>query len=106
ASPPIGTITISNGVLNATATAGNYLGGPLTLGPWLQISGDFGLVAAVQTGAGLSNTISLTGSLATGSQYWQGNTIVDAAINPDGSCSLYYFDGTSASVAKGTGFAA
>lgn len=104
--PPIGTITTSSGVLTVTATPGNYFGGPLTLGPWLKTTGDFGLVATVQLGANAGGSISLTGSLATGSQYWQGNTIVDAQISANGAGALYYFDGTSPNVAAATGTAA
>jgi endo-1,4-beta-xylanase len=103
AAPPIGTIGVTNGVLNVTSTPGNYFGGPSDVGPWLTTSGDFGIIATIQTGANMSGFISLTGSLSTGTQYWQGNTVVEAGIDPTGGYSLFYFDGTSPNVAKSTG---
>lgn len=104
--PPAGTVTVSNGVLSATSTPGNYFGGPATLGPWLSTSGDFGVIATILVGPNMGGAISLTGSLATGSQYWQGNTIVYAGVSSTGAGSLYYFDGTSSKVAMATGTAA
>ena len=104
--PPVGTVVVSGGVLTATSTPGNYFGGPLSLGPWLQTTGDFGVIATIQLGPNMGGAISLTGSLATGSEYWQGNTIVYAAVSPNGAGSLYFFDGTSANVAQSTGTAA
>jgi endo-1,4-beta-xylanase len=90
------TVSVSNGALNATAGA-NYFGGPSPLGPWLFTSGDFGVVATIQTGPGVDGLISLTGSLATGSQYWQGMTKIEFGVSSGGDYTVDYWDGTASS---------
>src|ERR1039458_5135062 len=64
------TVQVSNGVLTATASDG-YLGDTNVLAPYLETKGDFGVVATIQTAPGLNGNITLTGSLQTGTQYWQ-----------------------------------
>ena len=101
--PPIATISVSNGVLSSTSTPGNYFGGPAQVGPWLKTTGDFGVIATINTGPGLNGFISLTGSLSTGSEYWQGNTVVEAGMASGGGYSIFDFDGTSPNTANAAG---
>src|SRR5271156_4930418 len=74
-SPPV-IVQVSGGVLTASAPNG-YLGSVNPLAPRLETKGDFGVMAAIQTAPGMSGLIELTGSLNTGTMYWQGMTEVE-----------------------------
>ena len=87
------TIQVSGGVLSANAGSG-YLGNPNTLAPRLQTKGDFGVVATIRTAPGLNGLITLTGTLATGAQYWQGMTKIQFGVDNAGNYVFAYWDGT------------
>lgn len=97
-SPPA-TVQVSNGVLTATASDG-YLGNTNVLAPYLETKGDFGVVATIQTAPGLDGNITLTGSLQTGTQYWQGMTEVEFGADNSGNYEFMYWDGTQSSPAQ------
>src|ERR1700694_2109620 len=80
AAPADSSISVTDGVLNATSGS-NYFGGPDPVGSWLHTNGDFGVIATIQTGPGVDGLISLTGSLATGGLYWQGRTLIEFGVN-------------------------
>ena len=62
----------------------------------LQTKGDFGVVATIQTAPGLNGLITLTGTLNTGAQYWQGMTEIEFGVDNDGNYVFAYWDGTQA----------
>jgi endo-1,4-beta-xylanase len=103
--PPNQSISVSNGVLTVADPSSGYFSAPTTVGPWLQTTGAFGIVATVLTGPNTDGFIGLTGSYATGSEYWQGNTVVLAGVASNGACSAFDFDGTSPNVAHSAGTA-
>ena len=93
------TVQVSNGVLTATASDG-YLGDTNVLAPYLETKGDFGVVATIQTAPGLNGNITLTGSLQTGTQYWQGETLVEFGADRNGNYQFMYWDGTQSGPAQ------
>ena len=86
---------VSNGVLTGTAVNG-YLGNPNPAAPRLYTKGDFGVVATIQTAPGMNGAITLTGSMNTGTQFWQGLTQVEFGADSSGNYVFYYWDGTQA----------
>ncbi len=93
-----GSVQAINGVLTASIPTG-YVGFADMLAPRLFTHGDFGVVATIETGPGINGFFTLTGSLATGTQYWQGNTWVELGTDSNGSYVFAYWDGTSSSPA-------
>src|ERR1035441_8254761 len=93
------TVQVSNGVLTAAASDG-YLGDTNVLAPYLETKGDFGVVATIQTAPGLNGNITLTGSLQTGTQYWQGETLVEFGADRNGNYQFMYWDGTQSGPAQ------
>ncbi len=93
------TVQVSNGVFTATASSA-YLGSTNLLAPYLETKGDFGVVATIQTGPGLNGNITLSGSLQTGTQYWQGQTVVQFGADNNGNYQFMYWDGTQSSPAQ------
>jgi endo-1,4-beta-xylanase len=94
ASPPI-TIQVTGDVLTANTPTG-YLGVPNVLASRLQTAGDFGIVGAIQTAPGMSGLITLTGSLNTGAQGWQGMKEIEFGVDNNGNYVFAYWDGTQA----------
>ena len=90
------TIQVSNGVLTASASSG-YLGNNNVLAPRLYTKGDFGVVATIETAPGMNGMITLTGSLNTGAQSWQGMTEVEFGVDNSGNYVFAYWDGTQSS---------
>jgi endo-1,4-beta-xylanase len=89
-------IEVSNGILTAS-TGNGYLGQTNVLAPRLYTKGDFGLVGTIQTAPGTSGLITLTGSLNTGAQSWQGMTEVEFGVENSGNYVFAYWDGTQSS---------
>ncbi len=86
---------VTNGVLTAKAPDG-YLGSVNVLAPRLYTKGDFGVVATIETAPGMNGMITLTGSLNTGAQSWQGMTEVEFGVDNSGNYAFAYWDGTQA----------
>ena len=91
-------VQVNNGVLTATAL-NDYLGNPNALAPRLETKGDFGVVATMQTAAGMDGLITLTGSMQTGAQSYEGLTEVQFGVDNSGSYVFGYWDGTHSSPA-------
>jgi len=89
-------IQVSGGVLTAS-TQSPYLGTPNVLCARLQTTGDFGVVATVQTAAGMDGLITLTGTLNTGTQYWQGLTEIEFGVDNNGNYVFAYWNGSQSS---------
>jgi endo-1,4-beta-xylanase len=92
------TVQVTNGVLTASIPTG-YFGFTDMLAPRLFTHGDFGVVATIQTAPGINGLITLTGSLATGTQYWQGKAWVELGTDNNGNYVFFYWDGTASSPA-------
>ena len=92
-------VQVSASQVSATAPAGGYLGTANLLAPYLETKGDFGVVAAIQTAPGIDGLITLTGSLDTGTQYWQGNKYAEFGVDNNGNYVFAYWDGTSSNPA-------
>jgi endo-1,4-beta-xylanase len=52
----------------------------------------------METAPGINGFFTLTGSLATGTQYWQGNAWLELGTDGNGSYVFAYWDGTSSSL--------
>ena len=89
-------IVSSGGVVTFTASTG-YLGGPNELCPRLETTGDFGITGTIQTGPGLNGLISLTGSLNTDANYWDGRTEVEFGVDNNGNYVFAYWTNSSSS---------
>ncbi len=88
-------VQVSGGVLTASTTTG-YLGRVNVLAPRLETTGDFGVVAIIDTAPGTSGFISLTGSLNTGALSWQGMTEIEFGVDNSGNYVFSYWNGTQA----------
>jgi endo-1,4-beta-xylanase len=86
-------VQVINGVLTASIPTG-YVGFADMLAPRLFTHGDFGVVATIETGSGINGFITLTGSLATGTQ---GNAWAEVGTDSNGSYVFAYWNGTSSS---------
>ncbi len=94
ASAPI-TLQESGGVLTANTPSG-YLGVPNVLASRLQTMGDFGIIGTVETAPGMNGLITLTGSLNTGAQSWQGLNEIEFGVDNNGNYVFAYWNGTQA----------
>ena len=95
--PPT-SVSVVNRALVANAIAG-YFGSMNPMAPRLLTTGDFGAVATFQTSPGTNGLVTLTGSLNTGAQYWQGMNEVEFGLDNNGNYVFAYWDGTSSSPA-------
>lgn len=86
-------IQVSGGVLTGTNPNG-YLGPVNVFAPRLQTMGDFGVVATIQSAPGFSGLVTLTGSLNTGTQSWQGMTEIEFGVDGSGDYVFAYWNGT------------
>ena len=91
-------IQVNNGVLTATAVNG-YEGGPNMVAPRLITKGDFGVIATIQTGAGVEGFLTLTGQLTTptSANANQGKHLLQIGTEPAGHWALGYWMGGAAS---------
>ena len=90
------TIQVSGGVLAANTPTG-YLGGPNVLASRVQTEGDFGAVWETSKMApGMNGLITLTGSLNTGAQSWQGLKEIEFGVDNNGNYVFAYWDGSQA----------
>jgi hypothetical protein len=87
-------LQVSGGVLTTQAFGTNYVSSTNSLAPRLQTKGDFGVIATIQTAPGMNGLITLTGSLPTGSQYWQGMTEIQFGVDNNGNYVFDYWDGS------------
>jgi endo-1,4-beta-xylanase len=92
------TLTVSNGTLNAFSAGSNYFGFEDPVGPWLSATGDFGVTAVLQTGPNTDGVVTLTGSIATTTNYWQGRQYLEFGVDPSGDYIFAYWNGTSSNV--------
>jgi len=92
------TVQVANGVLTASIPTG-YVGFADMLAPRLFTHGDFGVVATIETAPGINGLITLTGSLQTGTQSWQGHAWVELGTDNNGTYVFAYWDGTASSPA-------
>jgi hypothetical protein len=86
---------VVNGALTVGTTSG-YIGNYDAMAPRLMTTGDWGVIATFNVGAGVDGLATVFGSLSTGSLYWQGQTEVEFGVDNNGNYVFAYWDGTSA----------
>jgi len=90
------TVNVAADTLSIAASSANYNTVTNTSGPVLKLQGDFSVLATLSDPATGGSFLTLVGTLATGSQYWQGLMRLD--VGRSGSViQANYWTGTSSS---------
>jgi endo-1,4-beta-xylanase len=86
---------MSGDTLSISAPSTGYVTAVNTSGPVLQVQGDFSVLAALSDPGTTGAFLTMVGSLATGSQYWQGLKRLDVGLT-NNAITVNYWTGSAA----------
>lgn len=99
-------VTMSGDTLSIPAPSTGYVTAVDTSGPVLQVQGDFSVLATLSDPGTQGAFLTLVGTLATGSQYWQGLKRLDVGLANNGIAVNYWTGSVANPTSQGYGLPA